>query len=60
MPVQYTGIVDEHHAVRNAAGLFDVSHMGELSLRGEYSGHFVDYLVTNDAHTLADGQSMYT
>ncbi|MDP9000754.1 MAG: glycine cleavage system aminomethyltransferase GcvT [Myxococcota bacterium] len=60
MPVQYTGIVDEHHAVRNAAGLFDVSHMGELSLRGEYAGHVVDYLVTNDAKTLADGQAMYT
>jgi aminomethyltransferase len=60
MPVQYTGIVDEHQAVRTAAGLFDVSHMGELSLRGEYSGQVIDYLVTNDAKTLADGQAMYT
>jgi aminomethyltransferase len=60
MPVQYTGIVDEHHAVRNAAGLFDVSHMGELRLRGEYSSHVVDYLVTNDAKRLVDGQAMYT
>lgn len=60
MPIQYTGIVDEHHAVRTAAGLFDVSHMGELSLRGAYSGHVVDYLVTNDAKALADGQAMYT
>jgi aminomethyltransferase len=60
MPVQYTGIVDEHQAVRHAAGLFDVSHMGELVLRGEYAGPVVDYLVTNDTKKLADGQAMYT
>ncbi len=60
MPVQYTGIVDEHQAVRTAAGLFDVSHMGELRLRGEYAAHVVDYLVTNDAKKLVDGQAMYT
>jgi len=60
MPVQYTGIVDEHQAVRTAAGLFDVSHMGELRLRGEYASHVVDYLVTNDAKKLIDGQAMYT
>jgi len=60
MPVQYTGIVDEHQAVRRAVGLFDVSHMGELRLRGEYAAHVVDYLVTNDAKKLADGQAMYT
>ncbi len=60
MPVQYTGIVDEHRAVRTAAGLFDVSHMGELRLRGPYSLHVVDYLVTNDAKKLVDGQAMYT
>ena len=60
MPVQYTGIVDEHVAVRTAAGLFDVSHMGELRLRGEFAEHVVDYLVTNDAKKLVDGQAMYT
>ena len=60
MPIQYTGIVDEHQAVRTAAGLFDVSHMGELRLRGAYSQHVVDYLVTNDAKMLVDGQAMYT
>jgi aminomethyltransferase len=60
MPVQYTGIVDEHQAVRTAAGMFDVSHMGELRLRGEYSSHVVDYLVTNDTKRLVDGQAMYT
>jgi glycine cleavage system T protein (aminomethyltransferase) len=60
MPVTYTGIVDEHQAVRTAAGLFDVSHMGELALRGEFAGHVVDYLVTNDAKKLAVGHAMYT
>jgi aminomethyltransferase len=60
MPVQYSGIVDEHQAVRTAAGLFDVSHMGELRLRGEYASHVVDYLVTNDTKKLVDGQAMYT
>jgi aminomethyltransferase len=60
MPVQYSGIVDEHTAVRTAAGLFDVSHMGELQLRGEYAAHVVDYVVTNDAKKLVDGQAMYT
>jgi aminomethyltransferase len=60
LPVLYTGIVDEHRAVRTAAGMFDVSHMGELRLRGDYATHVVDYLVTNDARKLADGQAMYT
>jgi aminomethyltransferase len=60
MPVQYTGIVDEHQAVRTAAGLFDVSHMGELRMRGAYAAQVVDYLVTNDTRKLADGQAMYT
>jgi len=60
MPVQYTGIVDEHVTVRTAAGAFDVSHMGELRLRGDYAAHVVDYLVTNDAKKLVDGQAMYT
>jgi aminomethyltransferase len=60
MPIQYTGIVDEHQAVRSAAGLFDVSHMGELRLRGQYATHVVDYLVTGDVKKLVDGQAMYT
>ena len=60
MPVQYTGIVDEHQAVRTAAGLFDVSHMGELELRGEYAAQVVDYLITNDASKLVDGGALYT
>ena len=60
MPVQYTGITEEHQAVRNACGLFDVSHMGELEMRGEHAAAVVDYLVTNDASKLVDGQAMYT
>ncbi|MCS6898375.1 MAG: glycine cleavage system aminomethyltransferase GcvT [Myxococcales bacterium] len=60
MPIQYTGITEEHRAVRSAAGLFDVSHMGELELTGEHAGAVVDYLVTNDAKRLMDGQAMYT
>lgn len=60
MPVQYTGIVDEHQAVRNACGIFDVSHMGELSMRGEHAAQVVDYLITNDASKLVDGQALYT
>lgn len=60
MPIQYTGIVDEHQAVRTAAGLFDVSHMGELELKGEHAAAVVDSLVTNDLTKLVDGQAMYT
>jgi aminomethyltransferase len=60
MPVQYAGISEEHKAVRTAAGLFDTSHMGELLLKGEFSGQVVNYLITNDASKLADGQALYT
>jgi len=60
LPVQYSGIVKEHHAVRNAAGLFDVSHMGELRVRGDGAVAAVDRLVTNDASRLEDGRAMYT
>ncbi|MEZ4461129.1 MAG: glycine cleavage system aminomethyltransferase GcvT [bacterium] len=60
MPVQYTGIKEEHLAVRNAAGLFDVSHMGEVEFRGPNALAAVDHLVTNDISKLVDGQAMYT
>lgn len=60
MPVQYKGVSEEHRAVRGAAGLFDVSHMGELLLSGEFSGQVVDYLITNSAARLVDGQALYT
>ena len=59
MPIQYTGILDEHRAVRTAAGLFDVSHMGEFTVRGPGAEAFVQRLVTNDAAALTDGRAMY-
>ncbi len=60
MPVQYSGIIDEHMAVRNAAGLFDVSHMGEFLVEGPGAFDTVQHLVTNDASKLYDGRAMYT
>jgi aminomethyltransferase len=61
MPVQYpTGIVKEHQAVRTAAGLFDVSHMGEFEVRGPQALDLVQHLLTNDAAALAVGQAQYT
>lgn len=60
MPIQYTGIIDEHMAVRQAAGLFDVSHMGEVIVRGPNALAFIQHLVTNDAASMYDGRAMYT
>lgn len=60
MPVQYTGIMDEHMAVRRDAGLFDVSHMGEVLITGDRALDLVQHLVTNDASNLYDGRAMYT
>jgi aminomethyltransferase len=60
MPVQYKGITEEHRAVRTAAGVFDTSHMGELVLSGEHAAQVVNYLITNDASRLVDGQALYT
>ncbi len=60
MPLQYSGIKDEHHAVRNDVGLFDVSHMGEVELRGPRALEAADRLFTNDIRALDDGQAMYT
>lgn len=59
MPVQYTGIIEEHVAVRNAAGLFDVSHMGELFVRGPEAGEFIQRVVTNDIRVLYPGRAQY-
>jgi aminomethyltransferase len=60
MPVQYDSIISEHLAVRNDAGLFDVSHMGEVLIQGDHALDFVQHLVTNDAESLYDGRAMYT
>ena len=59
MPVQYTGVIDEHHAVREAAGLFDVSHMGEFEMRGKEAGAFVHKMVTNNVLRLEVGGVLY-
>jgi len=60
MPVQYSGIIDEHLAVRRAAGLFDVSHMGEIEVRGPEALRLVDFATTNAAARLKDGQAQYS
>ncbi len=60
MPVQYAGILQEHNAVRTAAGLFDVSHMGEIEIRGSEAGKLVDYVSTNNAAKLKVGQAHYS
>ncbi|HEY3442908.1 MAG TPA: glycine cleavage system aminomethyltransferase GcvT [Paludibaculum sp.] len=60
MPVQYSGILDEHNTVRNAVGLFDVSHMGELEVRGPEALDLVNYVSTNNAAKLAIGQAHYS
>jgi len=60
MPVQYTSIVDEHLAVRRAAGLFDISHMGEISVEGPQASAFLNRVLTNDLRKVAPGQGQYT
>ncbi|MGZ3502319.1 MAG: glycine cleavage system aminomethyltransferase GcvT [Gemmatimonadaceae bacterium] len=61
MPVQYpSGITAEHKAVREKAGLFDVSHMGEFMVRGRQAVEFVNYVTTNDVSALAPGQAQYS
>jgi aminomethyltransferase len=60
MPVEYSGILSEHEAVRTRAGIFDVSHMGELEVRGEQALNLVQYVTCNNAAKLADGQIQYT
>ena len=61
MPVQYpAGITAEHQAVRSAAGLFDVSHMGEFIVRGERALDFVQHVTTNDASRIEVGQAQYS
>ncbi|MDE3084629.1 MAG: glycine cleavage system aminomethyltransferase GcvT [Verrucomicrobiota bacterium] len=60
MPVQYKSILAEHLAVRRAAGLFDVSHMGEVDVRGPEAGKFLNHFVTNDVAKLFPGRVLYT
>jgi aminomethyltransferase len=60
MPVQYRSILEEHKAVRRTAGLFDVSHMGEVDVRGAEAGKFLNHLVTNDVAKLYPGRVLYS
>jgi aminomethyltransferase len=60
MPVQYSSILEEHRAVREAAGLFDVSHMGEIRVHGSGARAFLNQLVTNNVERLALGKAIYT
>jgi aminomethyltransferase len=60
MPVEYSGVIPEHMAVRTKAGLFDVSHMGEVLITGRDALRYVQWLTPNDAAKLAPGQVQYT
>jgi aminomethyltransferase len=60
MPVQYKSALEEHHATRQAAGLFDVSHMGEVTFEGPKAFEQLQKLVTNDLNECADGQAQYS
>ncbi len=60
MPVQYTSITDEHLAVRSAAGIFDISHMGEVTVSGAAAAEFLNIILTNDVRKLEPGEGQYT
>lgn len=60
MPVQYSGLVDEHHTVRHAVGLFDVSHMGEIEIHGPDAQKLTEYVTTNNVAKLKHGQAHYS
>jgi aminomethyltransferase len=60
MPVQYSGIINEHHAVRRGVGVFDVSHMGEIEIRGPEAIGLVNFVTTNDPSRLKTGQAQYS
>lgn len=60
LPVQYSGVIAEHQAVRERAGLFDVSHMGEVFVTGPEAEKAIDFLTCNDVKTLTDGKAQYS
>jgi glycine hydroxymethyltransferase len=60
MPLWYTSIGDEHRAVREAAGLFDVAHMGLVEVKGPHAAYFLNLATTNDVHALRPGKSQYS
>ena len=59
MPIQYSGIVDEHQAVRTACGVFDVSHMGEVQITGNDAERYVNHIFTNDVKGMPNGKILY-
>ncbi len=59
MPIQYRGIVEEHEAVRNACGVFDVSHMGEVTIEGPAAEAYVNYVFSNDVTDASVGKCFY-
>lgn len=59
MPIQYTNITDEHNAVRHRAGMFDVSHMGEIFVSGPDAGNFVNHIFSNNVAGMEDGKILY-
>ncbi len=60
MPVQYTGVIEEHRAVRTDCGAFDVSHMGELHVDGPTAQVFLQEMLSNDLDKVSDGEAQYT
>ena len=60
MPIQYAGVVEEHLAVRNAVGVFDVSHLGNVDVRGERAKDFINECLSNDLGRIGAGQAQYT
>lgn len=60
MPIQYTGIIDEHKTVRSGVGVFDVSHMGEFELWGADAAKFINYMTTNNVARLEPGKIQYS
>jgi aminomethyltransferase len=60
MPVQYSSIIEEHRAVREAAGIFDISHMGQVAVEGPQAARWLDEMLTNHLGKLTDGQGQYT
>ena len=60
MPVTYAGLIEEHNAVRNSVGMFDVSHMGEFVIKGEKAFDLIQYVTSNDVSALTDGRVQYS
>lgn len=60
MPIVYSGQVEEHHTVRNAVGVFDVSHMGEFILKGDGAAALIQKVTSNDVYALSPGKAQYS